>query len=72
MRIAVAGLWDDRPTLDPVKDWLRGDAPIAQCHIAEAKAIQPNIHWQEYHPNVTFTATSFGATHEVAGYAYAQ
>lgn len=55
------------------------DALIAQGRIAEAKATEPNLHWQEYHPSVNFTggaepasidftAASFGVLHEV-GYA---
>ena len=64
---------------DPTKGRLPCDALIAQGHIAEANATEPKLLWQEYHPSVNFTggadpasidftATSFGATHEV-GYA---
>lgn len=64
---------------DPIKGRLPCDALIAQGRIAEAKATEPKLHWQEYHSTVNFTggadpasidltAASFGATHEV-GYA---
>jgi lysophospholipase L1-like esterase len=64
---------------DPAKGRLPCDALIAQGHIAEAKATEPKLRWQEYHPSVNFTggadpasidftAASFGTTHEV-GYA---
>jgi lysophospholipase L1-like esterase len=64
---------------DPTKGLLPCDALIAQGRIGEAKATEPKLHWQEYHPSVNFTggadptsidftAASFGATHEV-GYA---
>ena len=64
---------------DPAKGRLPCDALIAQGRIAEAKATEPKLHWQEYHPSmnftggadpasIDFTAASFGATHEV-GYA---
>ena len=64
---------------DPAKGRLPCDALIAQGRLADAKATEPKLRWQEYHPSVNFTggadpasidftAASFGATHEV-GYA---
>ncbi len=40
---------------DPIKGRLPCDALIAQGRIAEAKATEPKLHWQEYHSTVNFT-----------------
>ncbi len=64
---------------DAAKGRLPCDALIAQGRLAEVKAAEPKLRWQEYHPSVNFTggadsasidftAASFGILHEV-GYA---
>ncbi len=64
---------------DPAKGRLPCDALIAQGRLVDAKATEPKLRWQEYHPSVNFTggadpasidftAASFGVLHEV-GYA---
>jgi hypothetical protein len=64
---------------DSAKGRLPCDALIAQGRITEAKATEPKLRWQEYHPSVNFTggadpasidftAASFGVLYEV-GYA---